>query len=182
MDNTSNKQTPYNHKKAFATPEDLDKVVTDYIADTTDKTVFAWVKFSHGIEKVERPVSVSIYHFCNFAKIHKSTLYLYRKKSDFIDPLERLDSYIFAKAVELRENNIMPSEVFKSITARANEFKEEAETQNTGVKQIVVSFGAESVQIDNKPVDTSVSGDIVDFEEDENKPIVEFKPNRIEKY
>ena len=182
MDNTSNKPKPYDHTKAFATPEDLDKVVNDYITDTIDKTVFAWVKFSHGIEKVERPVSVSIYHFCNFAKVHESTLREYRKKPNFGAPLEKLDSYIFAKAVELRENNIMPSEVFKSITARAKEFKEETETQNTGVKQIVVSFGAESVQIDSKPVDTSVSGDFFDFEEDNDKSIMEFKPNRIEKY
>lgn len=183
MNYTDNEPRDRAAKKAFPTPDDLEKLVDEYIESTANKTSMQWVRFANGIEKVERPVSVCIYDFCDFAKIHLDTLRTYREKRNFSAPLSRLDTYIFKKAKELRENGIMPADVYKNVTARAKEYQAEKEqTDNGNAKQIVVTFGAESVQIDNKPVDTSVSGENIDFDDDDDKIIKGITPNRKEKY
>ena len=170
-------------RKAFPTPDDLEKLVDEYIESTENATSMQWVRFAHSIEKVERPVSVCIYDFCDFANISEDTLGRYRKKANYCGSLSRLDTYIFKKAKELRENGIMPADVYKNVTARAKEYEAEKEqTDNGNAKQIIVTFGAGSVQIDHKPVDTSVSGENIDFDDDDDKIIKGITPNRKEKY
>ena len=184
MNYTDNKPRDNAAKKAFPTPNDLEKLVDEYIEATANATSIQWVRFAHSIEKIERPVTVGIYDFCHFAKIHSDTLLTYREKRNYTAPLSRLDTYIFKKANELRENGIMPADVYKNVTARAKEYQAEKEqATNVNTKQIIVTFGAsKTVEIDHKPVDTSVSGENIDFDNDDYTKITQFKPTRKEKY
>ena len=171
-------------KKAFPTPADLEKLVDEYIEITTNTTSIQWVRFAHSIEQVERPVSVGIYDFCHFAKIHSDTLRTYRQKNDYTAPIGKLYDYIYKRADILHDNGLMSARTYANVTAHAKEYQVEKEqATNVNTKQIIVTFGeAKTVQIDDKPVDTSVSGESIDFNNDDYTKITQFKPTRKEKY
>lgn len=170
-------------RKAFPTPADLEKLVDEYIESTENATCIESVRFAHSIEKVERPAMVSIYNFCRFAKIDSDTLGIYRKKANYFGIIVKLCDYIYDRATMLHDNGIMSARSYAKVTARAKEYEAEKEqTDNGNAKQIIVTFGAESVQIDHKPVDTSVSGENIDFDDDDDKIIKGITPNRKEKY
>ena len=170
-------------RKAFPTPADLEKLVDEYIESTENATSIQWVRFTHSIEKIERPAMVNIYNFCRFAKIGSTTLRTYRKKANYSLIIGKLCDYIYDRATMLHDNGIMSARSYANVTAHAKEYQAEKEqTDNGNAKQIVVTFGAESVQIDNKPVDTSVSGENIAFDDDDDKTIKELTPNRKEKY